>query len=613
MAFSPGDPSSYSIPDDAVVTHTHFALTVDFDKQILTGAVTLDVEQKNNANAVILDIRGLVLFTIVNTIDNSTLSYTVTNDVEYGSKLTIALSGAHEMSDDNAKYKVKIEYETSPNCTALQWLKPELTAGKKQPYLFSQCQAIHARSMFPCQDTPSVKSTYSAEIKAPANLTVLMSALRDGVEDDGDTRTHKFHQPIPIPSYLVAIAVGALVSKQVGPRSHVWAEAEFIDDCAYEFAETETMLKLAEDLCGPYVWGIYDLLILPPSFPFGGMENPCLTFVTPTLLAGDRSLVNVVAHEITHSWTGNLVTNANFEHFWLNEGFTVFVERKIDSRMYGEQLRHFYAITGLEDLREEIQVLGETNQLTNLVPNLAGVDPSDAFSIVPYEKGHTLLFYLEELLGGAEVFNPFLRSYLDKYKYRSIVTDDWKKYLYKYFANKTELLDKVDWEAWFHKPGMPPVIPKYDRSAVDACTNLANRWIEWNETEASPFNASDLDNLTSSQRLEVLSILLASKATLSTKKLQALQDTYALDSVKNSEIRCTWLRLCIRNRWADKVDAALTFATELGRMKFVRPIFREFYEWQEMRQKAVDVYLAKKNTMMYVTARMVAKDLHLDG
>ncbi|EFN80896.1 Leukotriene A-4 hydrolase [Harpegnathos saltator] len=573
MALSPGDPSSFSKPDN----------------------------------------RKLFILDVTNTVDESHLQYDIGDDIEFGNKLVIQLpETAIAFIDNNKKYKIEIKYETSPDATALQWLTAEQTAGGVHPYLFSQCQAIHARSMFPCQDTPAVKSTYSAKVSTPHELTVVMSALLDKVSDlENSKKLYEFHQPIQIPSYLVAIAVGALVSKQVGPRSKVWAEKEFVDKSAYEFGETETMLQTAEQLCGSYVWGIYDILVLPPSFPFGGMENPCLTFVTPTLLAGDRSLANVIAHEIAHSWTGNLVTNANFEHFWLNEGFTVFVERKINSRMFGEKMRHFEALHGIESLREEIQNLGKTNQLTNLVPNLTGIDPDDAFSIVPYEKGHTFLFYLEQLLGGPEVFEPFFKSYLDMYKYKSIKTDTWKDYLYHYFPDKVQLLNSVDWDTWLHKPGMPPIIPDYDKTLAIVCTELAERWIQSDENTAMTFAMKDIKDFSPGQKVAFLTDLHKSSIVLSVNKIQQMANIYQLDSVKNCEIRFIWLRLCIKNRWEARVSDALAFATEQGRMKYVRPIFRDLYDWIEMRQRAIDVYLSKKNKMMYVTAHMVAKDLHL--
>ncbi|XP_015177544.1 PREDICTED: leukotriene A-4 hydrolase [Polistes dominula] len=612
MALSKNDPNSYARPDFSVITHIDLKLKVDFEKKILSGTAILNVLKTGDSNELILDNRDLNILSVKNADNEINLSYKIDSKIEYGSRFVIYLPKyACSLDDDDKRCTVEIIYETAPNATALQWLTPEQTAGGKHPYLFSQCEALHARSLIPCQDTPSVKFTYTAQITAPKEMTVLMSALLKEQKETENTKVYTYSQSIPIPSYLVAIAVGVLASKKIGPRTTVWAEQEYIEQSAYEFAETETMLKIAEDICGQYVWGVYDLLVLPPSFPYGGMENPCLTFVTPSLLAGDRSLANVVAHEISHSWTGNLVTNANFEHFWLNEGFTMFVERKINGRMFGEKYRDFSALIDLQYLEESVETFGKTNQLTKLVPSLIGINPDDTFSPIPYEKGHTFLYYLEQLLGGPNVFEPFLKSYLATFQYKSVVTNDWKEYLYKYFSDKTELLNSVDWNAWLYEPGMPPVIPNYDKSLAVACTELAQKWITWDENSSVPFDIKDLQDFTPIQKKTFIADLYASSTVLSEKKLKTMQSVYNIDSVKNSEIRFLWLRLCIKSLWASKVPDALKFATDLERLKFVRPIFRDLYNWEEMRQTAIDAYLKNKNKMMYITAHMLAKDLHL--
>ncbi|KAL7288132.1 hypothetical protein TKK_0017795 [Trichogramma kaykai] len=618
MALSPTDPNSFSRPDLCIVRHTHLDINVNFQRQILEASATLEIEKIGETEFLILDVRGLVILSVVDVSNDSRLDYCVEKGVDYGSRLSIKLP--EKSTDSNQEltrrtlflYKIKIQYRTSQDSTALQWMSPEQTAGGKHPYLFSQCQAIHARSMLPCQDTPYVKSTYSAEVRAPAELNVLMSAIKEDIlplHDEQSTKVHVFNQPLPVPSYLIALAVGALVSKKIGPRTKVWTEQELVDKAAYEFEETEKMLQTAEEICGKYVWGIYDLLILPPSFPYGGMENPCLTFVTPCLLAGDRSLANVVAHEIAHSWTGNLVTNENFEHFWLNEGFTVFLERKIIGRMYGEKVRHFAALMGLQQLKDEILTMGESNPLTNLIPSLVGIDPDDAFSSIPYEKGHTFLFYLEELLGGPEEFEPFLKKYIEKYRYKSLNTNTWKEFLYKYFSSKTEILDKVNWDAWFNKPGTPPVIPNYDTTLANEYRALADKWIANNAD--SIFNHDDIKDWTSNLKEAFLSELVLSNKSLTIDQMKLMDELYGFGSTQNSEIRFNWLRLCLKSKWEEKVDETLEFATSQGRLKFVRPLFRDVYAWEEMRQRAIDVFMANKDKMMFVTREMVAKDLHL--
>lgn len=429
-------------------------------------------------------------------------------------------------------------------------------------------------------------------------------------DNNPNKKVFSFEQAVPIPAYLIAIAAGKLESRKLGPRSHVWAEPAMVEIAANEFSETETMLKTAEEICGPYVWGIYDLLVLPPSFPFGGMENPCLTFVTPTLLAGDRSLALVVAHEIAHSWTGNLVTNKNFEHFWLNEGFTVFVERKIAGRMKGPAVQDFEAITGINTLTETIDKLGESNSLTQLVLNLDGVHPDDSFSSVPYEKGHIFLRYLEDTVGGPEKFEPFLKMYLNKYKHKSIGTDDFKNEFETFFA-KNSSISNVDWQTWLYKPGMPPVIPDYDKSLVNICQDLKEKWQIWDEKQDGTFTNKDISSMNSNQLDYFLQLLLESDA-MPISKLKIMDKIYKLSEIKNAEIRFRWIRIGLKAHWMDRVDDALKMVTEVGRMKFIRPIYQDLYKWEAVRDRAIDTFRTNRKDMMHVSAYTVSKDLHLD-
>ncbi|ELT87749.1 hypothetical protein CAPTEDRAFT_162472 [Capitella teleta] len=604
-ALSPNDPCSFSRPDVCQLTHLHLDLDVDFVEKVLRGKVVLSAKKKSaDARLLVLDTRDLKIVRVTDESSGADIVFTLHDAVQaFGSKLEISLPAA-----SSTEVKIVIEYETSPQSTALQWLSAQQTAGKRHEFLFSQCQAIHARSLVPCQDSPAVKMPYSAKISAPSQLVALMSAVRQEQVANGNKRSHTFSQEVPIPSYLIALVVGDLDSRRIGPRSLVWAEKETVEAAAFEFSETEAMLAEAEGLLGPYVWGVYDLLVLPPSFPYGGMENPCLTFVTPTLLAGDRSLATVVAHEITHSWTGNLVTNSSPEHFWLNEGHTMFVERKIASRMRGENFRHFDAIGGWKDLSYTVKdVLGVEHPFTVLVPCLNGVDPDDAFSTVPYEKGHSLLMYLEQLLGGPEIFEPFLRAYIDEFKYKSIDTNEWKTFLYKFFKNQSKVLDTVDWNAWFNLPGMPPVKPNFDHSLADACQSLASLWSSASD-DLSAFCADDIANMSSFQLREFLSILLDGSV-LPEKKIIRMDEVYQLSVMQNSEIKFRWLRLCLKSHMQPAIQAALDFVNQQGRMKFVRPLYRDMCEWSVARPKAVSNYKANETSMHPLTASMIAKDI----
>nr|XP_022300395.1 leukotriene A-4 hydrolase-like isoform X2 [Crassostrea virginica] len=610
-ALSPEDPCSYSRPDECKVNSLDLNLEVDFDSKKLCGYVDLSVERmKDGVQNLILDTRDIDIQKITDADNCQELKFSLgEKNTNFGSKLEVQLPLSSTKSS-----KVRVHYETSPQSTALQWLRPEQTAGKRHPYLFSQCQAIHARSMVPCQDTPGIKVPYTAKVTAPRDITVLMSAVRSEPEahpTDSSKLVHQFNQKVPIPTYLIAIVGGDIESRKIGPRSNVWTEKEMVEAAAFEFSETEKMLQTAEALMGPYIWGQYDLLVLPPSFPYGGMENPCLTFVTPTLLAGDKSLADVVAHEISHSWTGNLVTNRNWEHFWLNEGHTMFVERKITKTLHNsEALRQFQAIRGLNELKEEIEVVLKNGPYTRLIPDLKGVDPDDAFSIVPYEKGFTLLFYLETLLGGPEVFEKFLRAYIEKFKQQSIDSDQWKDFLYSYFPDKKDVLDTVEWDKWFFAQGMPPIIPKYDDSLAVPCKQLCQRWSSAGDNELGQFDPNDLTSLTSVQVVEFLALLLE-EPQLPVIKVQKMNELYKLNAVKNSEVRLRWLRLCIKAQWKDAIPHVLDFVNEQGRMKFVRPLYRDLYGWEEARPTAIQNFQTHRGEMHNTTATMVAKDLKL--
>ncbi|KAI5708917.1 hypothetical protein M8J76_006230 [Diaphorina citri] len=658
--FSPGDPNSFSRPELAVIEHIDLFLDVNFESKTLSGEAHYVIRRKDpNVTNVIMDVYNLTILDIQEKNTKSTLSYNIGTHVDnFGSKLDITLPPKDK---DHNRVELIIKYKTSPTSSALQWLEPEQTAGKTKPYMFSQCQPIHCRSMIPVQDTPSVKQTYTATITAPKDLKVLMSALRS------DEHKNYFYQPIKVPSYLVAIVVGNLASYKISERCSVWSEPELVKEAADEFNETEKFLSTAEEICGTYVWGVYDLVMLPPSFPFGGMENPCLTFVTPTLLAGDGSLAAVVAHEISHSWTGNLVTNRNFEHFWLNEGFTMFVERKITGRLRGEAERHFDALSGLKDLKQALKTLGEDNPLTKLIVDLKHTHPDDAFSTCPYEKGHTFLFYLEQLLGGPKDFEPWLKKYLAEFALQSIDTDKFKAHLTSHFAHKPEI-NQIEWDLWLNTTGMPPHIPKYDTSLQDVCNDLAsrwiswnhtketpfskqdlaaftpgqkieflaksssyiailfiygydtslqdvcndlaNRWISWNHTKETPFSKQDLAAFTPGQKIEFLAILL-DKEMYDLPKVKSLQDVYRFNGVRNCEIRFRWLKLCLKARWKEQVPHVIDMVTSQGRMKYVRPLYRELYAWEDTRQTAIDTFKQHRKQMMYVTAYTLAKDLKL--
>ncbi|KAG0210630.1 Leukotriene A-4 hydrolase [Mortierella sp. GBA30] len=613
----PYDPTSQSNLDEVKTNHIHLSLTVDFISKTLSGSAELEVEAiADNIAEVVLDTSYIDVHSV--STGGKALNFLLEKRHEkYGSALKIRLDRVLKMGE---YMTISVGYATTDECTACQWLEPSQTVGKRHPYLFTQCQAIHARSLVPCQDSPSVKLTYSANITSL--LRAVMSAVPIGEEQEPGNKkltTFKFEQKQRIPSYLIALAVGNLEAREIGPRSTVWTEPEVMESAAWEFVQTEDFIRTGEDLLTPYDWGRYDLLVLPASFPYGGMENPCLTFVTPSLLAGDRSLTDVIAHEIAHSWMGNLVTTENWEHFWLNEGFTVFVERKIIGRMKGKVHSEFSAILGHNALQESIRHYGPDHRFTALCPCLRGEDPDDAFSKVPYEKGFNLLYYLEKHLGGPEVFEPYLRAHVQQFAGRSINTKDWKKFLYSFMESvfgqdKVNLLNQVDWDTWLSGTGMPPVDNVFDDTLARACSSLCKKWDDSRLQDSSllqeKFTPKDLDDFSSTQTVVFLEQL-SELEPLPASHLDWMDRLYGLTSVRNSEIRLRWHLLCLKADYEKIYPEVVAFASTMGRMKMARPLLRSLYKTKTGSELARETFLSHKSFYHPIAASMIAKDLGL--
>ncbi|KAJ1964415.1 Leucyl aminopeptidase yscIV [Dipsacomyces acuminosporus] len=617
MAISNIDCSSQANLSDATTKHVHLSLSVDFKRSILAGSVTITGQAlEDDVEAFVVDTNhlGIKAASIENNGEFVAAGYELGEaHPVYGSALRIPLSNIKKGDE----LRVKIEYETTTEGAAIQFLTPEQTLGKTHPYLFTQCQAIHARSLLPCQDSPSVKISYSADIRVPKPLTALMSAISTGSRDEGDSTVFSFEQKTTIPSYLIALVVGNLAMARISDRCAVWSEHENIDDCAWEFAEVDKILQTAEKLVTPYSWGRYDLLVLPPSFPYGGMENPCLTFVTPTLLAGDRSLTDVIAHEIAHSWSGNLVTTKNWEHFWLNEGWTTFLERKIVALLNGEGARQLSLALGYKSLNDDVELHGSGNQLTSLVPKLDGVDPDDAYSRVPYEKGSLLLYHLEQLLGPV-VWSHITKMYISEFSGRSIGTDDFyaflKRYVHHYLdENAEKKFDSVDWDAWFSKPGMPPVSFQFDDKPQRVCTDLAEKWWSARSHDGAQveFPAGAFNELSTAQKVIFLNAL-GSKEEIPHSMLARLDRAYALSSSGNSEVKMAWLSLALKNAYEAAFDSTVKMLGEQGRMKYTRPLYRALAKTGPAgKALAEQTFAGLRGFYHPICSRLVAKDLGL--
>ncbi|CAI6869406.1 ANM_collapsed_G0047360.mRNA.1.CDS.1 [Saccharomyces cerevisiae] len=425
------DQSTLSNYKDFAVLHTDLNLSVSFEKSAISGSVTFQLkklhEGKNKSDELHLDTSYLDVQEVH--IDGSKADFQIEQRKEpLGSRLVINNASC------NDNFTLNIQFRTTDKCTALQWLNSKQTKGGK-PYVFSQLEAIHARSLFPCFDTPSVKSTFTASIESP--LPVVFSGIR--IEDTSkDTNIYRFEQKVPIPAYLIGIASGDLSSAPIGPRSTVYTEPFRLKDCQWEFEnDVEKFIQTAEKIIFEYEWGTYDILVNVDSYPYGGMESPNMTFATPTLIAHDRSNIDVIAHELAHSWSGNLVTNCSWNHFWLNEGWTVYLERRIIGAIHGEPTRHFSALIGWSDLQNSIDSMRDPERFSTLVQNLNdNTDPDDAFSTVPYEKGFNLLFHLETILGGKAEFDPFIRHYFKKFAKKSLDTFQFLDTLYEFYRKE---------------------------------------------------------------------------------------------------------------------------------------------------------------------------------
>ncbi len=566
------DPHSFARPDEVVVGHLKLDLTVDFPHKQLTGRSSLRIRNKRGAGRLLLDTRDLDIQRV--TLDNGQATrFTLRDPVPiFGRALEIEITPQTQW--------VNVDYSTRPEAAALQWLEPAQTASKVAPFLLTQSESILARTWVPCQDTPGVRMTYEATIRAPRGLLALMSA--ENPTQDSPDGVYHFKMPQPIPSYLLALAVGEIAFKPLGPRSGVYAEPAVLDLAAWELADTPKMIEAAERLFGPYRWGRYDILVLPPSFPYGGMENPRLTFATPTILARDRSLVSLVAHELAHSWSGNLVTNATWNDFWLNEGFTDYAERRIMEVLYGKDYADMLAVLGRQDLQTAIDDLGADSPDTHLLLNIGARDPDEVTGDVAYEKGALFLQTIEQAVG-RERFDPFLRSWFDSHAFQSMDTAHFVAYLQEnLLKNNPELADRLKIESWVYGPGVPSNEAKIHSTALAQVDRQLQAF-----AQGTPAAQLQTQGWTTHHWLYFLRKL---PEPLGKDKMAELDAAFHFTQSQNSEIENEWFLLAIQSGYDAANPSLERFLIGMGRRKFLKPLYTELAKTPAGAELALRIY-----------------------
>lgn len=584
---------SYSNPKDFILSQLDLNLHADFDNKVLEGYAAWNVTKAGESDTLILDVRQLLIEKVE--VNGSSVSYHLGDEHDiFGQALAIPMQ--------NGADQVKIYYKTQPESAALQWLDSLQGAGK--PFLFSQSQAILARTWVPCMDLPSVRFTYTAQISVPTGLLPLMSA-ENPVEKNAESVYH-FTMPQPIPSYLLALCIGDLEYTPLGEACGVYALPPMLAQSASEFEDLEAMIHAAENLYGPYQWGQYDVVVLPPSFPFGGMENPRITFATPSIITGDKSLVSLIAHELAHSWSGNLVTNETWQDFWLNEGFTVYFEDRIMEEVYGKEYALMMTRIGLDELKETVAEFMETRPNdTKLFLDLEGRNPDDGVTNIAYEKGRFFLLSLERLVG-RERFDTFLNEYFNEFAFKTINTETFINYISANLLNTPELQEQARIHEWIFETGLPDNLPGVESQYLHTVDSLIQLVIE-NPRRISADLASDFNTH------QFLHLLRNTPREVLIEHIDRWDEAFSFTQSQNAEIQTDWYSICIEAHYKPAREPLAQFLQKVGRRKFVAPLFKALLQNPEWHEFATVVYEHALPGYHAVTANTITQMMQSNG
>ena len=577
----PQDDHSYANLEQINTTHLHLDLEVDFAAQTIYGVARHQMKN-NGADTAIFDVKGLLIqkITLGEKGKEKETDFTIgpmDKDSLFGQALLVNV--------DDKTTKVNIYYQTTAASAALDWLDTALTSSKTKPFLYTQGQAILTRTWIPIQDAPSNRLTYSADVKVPPNLLALMSA-KNPKALNASGRYH-FEMKKAIPSYLIALAVGDIGFKDLGSDCGVYAEKELLEACAKEFEDLPQMMQVAAQLYGPYQWGRYDVLVLPYSFPFGGMENPMLTFANPTLLTGDKSLVSVLAHELAHSWSGNLVTNESWSDLWLNEGTTVYFEQRIMEALRGKEIADVLAQVEFGELENTLKELkaAKVYDDSKLHLNLSNRDPDIAMSDIAYVKGAFFFRSLEQSVGRRKL-DAFLKNYFQKHAFQTISSAQFVAYLKTHLLQQTTV--QFNYNDWIYKPGLPSncarissprlakmttYIERVNRGENPFETKYKIKWVRKNgkrKKVKQKISVSYHDFLVQEWQLFIRGI----HKDTPPSRLKELEQQFHFSKSGNSEILCDWFVLAAQSKYVYEIESDIqSFLTKIGRRKYVLPIY----------------------------------------